>query len=160
MFTKNKLNRFTILILVIFIVSGISYSCSKSPKCWGNNKNEGIIQGSVRIDCEPLQGEQNYIIKDDSAYIQTFTDQITNQLSCTLPSIDFTTKSLLGLFATGGCEVKYIREVTSIDNESKYHYKVTVKSCGTCQKESYSYNWVTVPKIPEGWDVTFEIENK
>lgn len=155
------MKKFTILILAIFIVSGLSFSCSKSPKCWGKNKNKGIIENSVSIYCDPISGEENFAIQNDSAYYYTFNDSINEMISCSnLPAIDFSTQSLLGLWATGGCEVKYIREVTSIDNELKYHYKVTVKSCGTCQKEIYSYNWVTVPKIPEGWTVTLEVENK
>ena len=47
-----------------------------------------------------------------------------------------------------------------LDNELKYHYKVTVKSSGLCKVESINYNWVTVPKLPTGWSVTFEVNNK
>ena len=147
--------------LLIIIVAIISTSCSKSPKCWGNNKTKGIIESSILIDCEPLTGEENFVIQNDSAYFYTFNDSINEKISCNdLPAIDFSTQSLLGLYATGGCEVKYIREVTSFDNEKKYHYKVTVKSCGACMREVYSFNWITVPKIPEGFIVTFEKENK
>ncbi len=148
------------LLLTTILVIGIFISCSKSPKCWGEDKNKGIIENSIRVDCEPTTEQQEFIITDDSTFEQVFTNSLTGQLNCTLPVIDFNNKSLLGLFTTGSCEVKYIREVTRNESEENYHYKVVVKSCGTCKKEGYSFNWVTVPKIPQDWDVTFEIENK
>ncbi|MDY0103852.1 MAG: hypothetical protein RBS07_13035 [Lentimicrobium sp.] len=148
------------LLLTIILVLVFSFSCSKSPKCWGENQNKGIIEESIRIDCELTIKQQEFIIADDSTFEQVFTNSLSGQLNCTLPIIDFNNNSLLGLFTTGSCEVKYIREVTRNESEENYHYKVVVKSCGTCKKEGYAYNWVTVPKIPENWNVTFEIENK
>lgn len=156
-----KMKRIIFYSFLIFIYTGLSISCSKSPKCWGNNKNKGIIENDVKINCEPLTGNENFTIKNDSAYYYTFNDSTNEMISCSdLPAIDFSSHSLLGIYTTGFCEVKYIREVKSFENEKKYHYKVTVKSCGTCKKEAYSFNWVTVPKIPEGWTITFETENK
>lgn len=140
------------ILFTILIFTALFSACSKSPKCWGDNKNKGIINSSIRIDCAP-DGEQ-FIISDDSTYVNLFPS------SCNLPTIDFNTNSLLGLYAEGGCELKFIREVSQLDNEKKYHYKVTVKSCGFCKKLAYSYNWVTVPKLPSGWTVTFEINEK
>ncbi len=148
------------ILFVILIFTGLFSSCSKSPKCWGDDKNKGIINSSIRIDCEPTTFQENYIIKSDSAYQQAFTNTSTGQTNCILPFIDFNTQTLLGVRATGQCEIKVIREVTSLDNESKYHFKVTVKSCGLCKKMAYVDNWVTVPKLPSGWTVTFEIDEK
>lgn len=148
------------LISLFLLITGISYSCSKSPKCWGNNKNKGIIESSIQIHCEPVTEVGNFIIENDSTYQQLFTSSINGQLNCNLPPIDFNTYTLLGLFSDGQCEVKYIREVTRNDSEKNDHYKVIVKSCGTCMSNAYSFNWVTVPKLPEGWKVTFEVENK
>ena len=151
---------YTILLLITILVVGISFSCSKSPKCWGDDKNKGIIESSVRIDCEPISRQQEYIINDDSTFLQTFTDTITEQLNCTLPVIDFNNYSLLGFFADGQCEVKFIKEVSRQEQQEKYHYKLVVKSCGACKSYAYSYNWVSVPKIPDNWTVTFKkVEN-
>ena len=149
--------KFTITII---LVAGLCISCSKSPRCWGDDKNKGIIENSIRINCEPTIGQQEFVITNDSTFEQVFTNSITGQLNCTLPPIDFNTSSLLGLYAAGQCEIKFIREVKRHESEKKYHYKVEVISCGTCKSEGYSYNWVTVPKIPEGWMVTFEVKNK
>lgn len=147
-------------LILIILASGLFISCSKSPRCWGDNKNKGIIENSIRINCEPTIGQHEFIITNDSILRQVFSNSPSGQLNCTLPLIDFNSSSLLGLYASGQCEIKFIREVSHNEREKKYHYKVVVISCGTCKSEGYSYNWVTVPKIPEGWMVTFEIKNK
>lgn len=135
------------LVLALFIGS-----CSKSPKCWGKDKNEGDISESIKITCPPSSGDR-WVINNQSAYQQTF-DSI-----CVLPLIDFNNYTLLGLETTGDCETRYIREVIREDN-GETHYKVIVKSCGTCKKIAISYNWVTIPKIPDNATVTFEIVEK
>jgi ssDNA-binding Zn-finger/Zn-ribbon topoisomerase 1 len=146
----------TLVRLIFILIAGQFLSCSKNPKCWGDDKNKGIIKNSIDLDlkCNPKADQSEYIIIDDSTFIKTFDS------SCSLPNFDFNTESLLGLYADGGCEVKFIREVTRIDSEKKYHYKVTVKDCGNCKKLGYSYNWVAVPKLPSGWTVTFETKEK
>ena len=146
----------TIVRLIIILLVGQFHFCSKNPQCWGEDKNEGIINNSINIDiiCSPKADQSEFIILDHSSFIQTFDS------TCSLPNIDFNTESLLGLYTDGGCEVKFIRKVTRMDNENKYHYKVTVKDCGNCKKLGYSYNWVTVPKLPSAWTVTFETKKK
>ena len=151
---KNLKNSF--VGFVFLLVIGQFYSCSKNPKCWGDDKNKGIISKDIKLDlvCNPLTNQTEFIILDDVTFFQTFDS------TCTLPSIDFNKESLLGYYAEGGCEVKYIREVTFVESEKKYHYKVTIKDCGSCKKLQASYNWVTVPKLPNGWTVTFEMKKK
>ena len=150
---------FLIYIVLAFMV-GLSSSCSNSPKCWGGSINKGIIESSVVIACEPVSSILTLIIDNDSIYQETFFNLQSGQFNCTLPVIDFEEHTLLGQFASGQCETKYIREVSQIDEDKRYHYKVIVRSCGTCKKEGYSYNWVTVPKLPAGWTVTFENETE
>ena len=144
-------------LFIIFIFAGLLGSCSKSPKCWGDNKNEGIINGFLRIDYSPTVQQEHYVITSDSVYQQTFGVVAAGG---ELPYIDFSKQTLLGARATGQCKVKVIREVSSISKENKYHYKIKVKSCGLCKKMAYIDNWVTVPKLPNGWTVTFEIQEK
>jgi hypothetical protein len=140
----------TIVSVIIILLTALFFSCSKNPKCWGNDKNEGIINTSIDIKCAPKADQPEFVILDNSSFIQSFDS------TCPLPNIDFSTESLLGLYADGECEVKFIREVTRVESEKKYHYKVNVKDCGYCKKLGYSYNWITVPKLPSGWTVTFE----
>jgi len=139
-------------LVAIFALVILITSCGKSPKCWGKDKNEGDISESVKITCPPMIGDR-WVINNQNTYQQTFDS------GCALPTIDFNNYTLLGLEATGGCEAKYIREVEREDDGTT-HYKVTVKSCGTCKKLSVSYNWVTIPKIPDNATVTFEVVKK
>jgi hypothetical protein len=148
------------ILFTIFLFTGLFSSCSKSPECWGDNKNKGIINNSIRIDCSPTTKHENYVITSDSAYQQTFLNIATGQANCQLPPIDFSKETLLGVSATGQCEIKVIRKVASIDKDKKYHYTVKVRSCGLCKKMAYIDNWVTVPKLPNGWTVTFEVDDK
>ncbi len=148
------------ILLTILLFNVFFYSCSKSPKCSGEDSNKGIINSSIQINCIPTTYQDNFTITTDSAYHKIFSNTLTGQPICNLPKIDFNTYSLLGLRGSGQCEVKFIREVTRIASEMKYNYKLTVQSCGLCKKESYSDNWVTVPKVPSGWIVTYEIDEK
>jgi ssDNA-binding Zn-finger/Zn-ribbon topoisomerase 1 len=146
----------TLVRLIFILIAGQFLSCSKNPRCWGEDKNKGIIKNSINSDikCLPKTKQTEFIILDDSSFVKTFGS------ACSLPNVDFNSESLLGLYAEGGCKVKFIRKVIRKDSEKKYHYKVTVKDCGYCKSLIYSYNLVTVPKLPSGWTVTFETKTK
>lgn len=143
--------------LWLLLVAGLVGGCSKSPRCAGDDENAGIIFSSIQIGCAPPTLLENYVIASDSAYQQTFTDTSNGQPRCTLPPIDFNTYTLLGARASGQCKIKVLREVTSVEAQREYAYKITVKSCGLCKKLAYNDNWVLVPKLPSGWAVAFEI---
>ncbi len=143
-----------VLRIAVLLAVLVATSCSKSPKCWGDDVIKGIIVEQVSIRCFPVSSETRFIINSDSVFEKVF------DASCVLPSVDFSKCTLLGLYAEGQCNVKYIREVSESGAEKKYHYKVIVKSCGTCKSMAQSYNWVTTPKLPPDWDVSFEVENK
>ncbi|MFH1297041.1 MAG: hypothetical protein ABIJ04_07190 [Bacteroidota bacterium] len=147
---------YSLLFVITLLYLGLASNCSKDPKCSGEDKNLGIINSSILIACEPRISKQSFIIDNDSIFQQTFSDPLTGQLQCALPTIDFNSFTVLGLYADGQCEVKFIREVIQLQNENQYYYKVIVKECGACKKLDCSYNWVAVPKLPNGWSVIFE----
>lgn len=146
-------------IIVYLIIAGSFFTCSKSPKCWGDNKNKGIINENLPIGF-PYKKENNYIVNSDSAYTELFTDSNGELVVNDLPPIDFSKTTLLGLKVIGQCNVKLISEVTQNEGNKTYLYKTIVKSCGTCKKALSKVNWVSVPKLPNGWDVTFELVEK
>ena len=140
------------LLLIVLLPS-----CYKEPTCKNENQHTGIILNWPRIPCvltppPNFTGSINeFIINDDTAFKQFFS------AGCELPVIDFKTQTLLGFDAgTRGCTVKFIREVLKIESENRYHYKVISEGCGTCRDMAWSYHWVLVPKLPDGWTVTFE----
>ncbi len=143
-----------LLKLSLLIVGLMLASCSKSPKCWGDDVNKGIIAELVTIHCFPVSSETQFSIDSDSSYTTVFDS------ACELPSIDFSRYTLLGVYTEGQCKTRYIREVEKQESKKDYHYKVEVKNCGTCKKMSVSYNWVLVPKVPSGWLVNYEVVNE
>lgn len=136
--------------IVLTALSLSLYSCSRSPRCWGEDKNKGLILSSLDISCTPDWNDKEFRIDSDSALKRYF-----NQ-GCQIPSIDFNTQTLLGFYATGGCEIKFIREVKK--NGNTYTYSIKVNECGTCKKLVYSYNWVIVPKIAASDQVTYQLK--
>ena len=147
------------LCLSAVLLAGLLLSCSRSPRCWGDDKNKGIIVSDVAIACEPETKSANYIINDLATLQQLFPDSSFGS-PCNTPAIDFTQHTLLGVYTKGQCSTKTIREVEKIGDEKKYNYRVTMRSCGKCKALVYSYNWVTVPRLPGGWAVTFEAREK
>lgn len=157
----QKMNNMKTLHQLLIIVTILNFiSCSKSPKCWGDDKNKGIIINSVDISCLPSTEENQILIMDDSTYQSTFQDLLTGEIGCELPAIDFSTESLLGFYGSGNCNIKFKREVTRDENSSQYIYKLTVIDCGLCKSLGFAYNWITVPALPNGWTVTYELEEK
>ena len=143
-----------IVICLAFCVPLLT-NCGKSPDCWGEDKNSGIIEQSIDITCPYINSAERIVITSDSVYRKYF-----DTLYCKLPTIDFNASSLLGLTARGGCTMKVKRAVTINAETREFVYKVLAKDCGVCRKSVINYNWVLVPKIPEEWTVKFELEEK
>ena len=148
-------------LATMFLVTILS-TCSKSPLCWGDDKNRGIIVSEVKIDqlwcIDPFMlPEQQYVIDDNETYYNLITDTVDCD-SSDLPEIDFINYTLLGQYATGGCEVKFIRKVSDNEKDREYLYSITVRECGLCNKERFDMNWVLVPKLPDNYTVEFSIK--
>jgi hypothetical protein len=138
---------FSFLALLVF------NGCIGGPRCIGDDKQLGAINSQPLISCQPSAGEE-FVIAHDSIYRKLFP-------GCQLPHIDFSSETLIGLYTTStGCDNKVKREVR-VDNEHKeYLYTVTITECGLCKPLYMDYNWVTVPRLPEGWVVRFERKKK
>lgn len=142
-----------VFILILFT------TCIKGPRCWGENKNKGIIKSEVTDIPFPsdIIGSSigaKYIISSEIEFKKLF-DSIDYSK---LPTIDFNSFTLLGKYETGGCYTKVIREVTDIPKEKKYLYKIKIRNCGACKRGSVLFNFVLVPKLPSDYTVTFEVD--
>ena len=138
-------------------------SCSKSPLCWGDDKNKGLIASTVNINqlncgSQDQVDEKQYVIDSDEEYYGLISNYIYCD-SSDLPEVDFVKYTLLGQYATGGCEVKFIREVIDNPDSKEYIYSIKVRDCGSCQSLRFDMNWVLVPKLPEYYNVRFEINH-
>ena len=154
-----KVNIRVVIIISILFLGG----CSKSPLCWGDNKNKGLIVSDVIINqpgcCDhDTVTENKHIINSEEEYYNLF-DDIMYCDSSDLPQVDFKKYTMLGQYASGGCEVKFIREVTNDEKTHEYLYTITVRDCGACQVHVSSMNWVLVPKLPENYTVRFELNH-
>ncbi len=138
---------------LIFIL--LLNACGKSPFCWGEDKNEGIIEQSIDLFCVSFGNDQP-VIDSDSAYAAI----LSPDPQCKAPEIDFAKYTLLGQYVTGGCTMKLKRDVTVDEGQQQYVYQVTARDCGRCKKLVTAFNWVLVPKLPAGWTVRFELEEK
>lgn len=154
------------LVLTIIVGLSILESCKKEDACEQirvMEQNNGIIETSVDIVCSPISDNgvviQELIINDDSTYQQLFKNiPITNSLNCKQPTIDFSVLTLLGYRTfSGGCNHHVERDLFRDESNKRYNYVVRIRSCGTCNGLLYAtHNWVTVPKLPQGWTVSFE----
>lgn len=75
-------------------------------------------------------------------------------------AVDYTSYSVLGIKASGNCDVQFQRNVQFNDTDSIVNYTVVVNQQGGCEKLETSSNWVLVPQVPNGYDVEFEVVTK
>jgi hypothetical protein len=135
----------------------IIISCGKDKLCNQVDNFSGIIVQQLDILASPKAGDvgdNNYVIVSDSLYQKAFSGSIS------IPTIDFNSYSLLGQYGSGSCKISYQKNVESDSINHTYHYKLTIHECWTFTKKlCFDDNWALVPKIPNGWTVTFENEN-
>jgi hypothetical protein len=145
-------------IIIILIV--IVYGCCKSDKF---TENSGSIIADFQYDysCIRPSLSKNVIIKDSSSYHLAFRidSSFNNFERChllKLPDIDFTKYSILGNYKDGGCDAVFKRNVRIDTNTKAITYSISVKDCGMCKVETFNYNFVIIPKIPNDYVVEFK----
>jgi len=144
----------TILLSFIFVLFS---SCRKD--CPRDSFSKGIIiqEISFGLCIPPNLPQTEYIIDNDTVYQQLLSNSVCS--GYTLPAIDFAQYTLLGKFATGQCKVEFHRQVTKDDAAKTYNFTIYVCDRGICKKEAISMNWVIVPKLPQGYTVTFTVKD-
>ncbi|MBN1646145.1 hypothetical protein JW868_03860 [Candidatus Woesearchaeota archaeon] len=116
---------------------------------------------SLNAGCfiDPALQEKEFIVTSDAEYADFKNFVLANNQLCTevqFPIIDFNTRMLLGKYAEGGgCTVYFDREVYIED--SKLIYDIKTQEIGACKKLGTSMNFITVPKLPAGYDVYIEV---
>jgi hypothetical protein len=142
-------------LLLIFAVgsSFLFHSCDEY-----RNFTPLVTFDFVIDNCHRELIDGRFIIATDSLYqevMETFEVDDTCT-STSLPSIDFTTYSLLGYYKCGsGCETNFNRKLYLDEENKKYIYDVEVESVGGCEPWVCRMNWVLVPALPDGYFVEF-----
>ena len=167
------------IIVIIAICFSLNSSCSKSPECWGSDKNKGLIEKNYTWSDYPafiqhyVQQNDHLIIIDttellnilDSTYYNQYDssdlwytdyDIEKHELIAFYRDIDFKKHSLLGFWAVGKCEADFIREVEKNEAEKKYIYSIKVKECGWCMAARIDPNVVLIPRIEDDYSIVFE----
>lgn len=140
-------------IIMISTLVMVSFSCNKDEEaCEAIIENSGIIVSSVSVNsCDEPFYDQAFLITND----EELDEALASNSNCSKPEIDFSQNELLGMYAFTANTGSYYREVVRDTANSQYIYTVTVTNCGNCNCLSQNMNWVTVPKLPEEWDVKF-----
>ncbi len=104
--------------------------------------------------------DNQYIIKTQAEFdeLAILNNNTAGCEQATPTPIDFSTYTLLGLYADGACEVIFNRNLEKDDQNNVYIYKVSKVECGACERLEYSMNWVLVRKLQEGYTVQFVVE--
>ena len=149
------------LLIIFFMLSSIS--CIQDKKCDlpAQIIGSGEIVSNALVDQPLINWEISkfeHVIQTDSQNV--FNLKVSFDNGATYGTINFNQYTLLGKYASGGCQVVYEREVSKIDVAKKCFYKIKVHQCGTCEKYSESMNWVLVSKIPKDYSVSFIVEKK
>lgn len=143
---------------LLTIVSVTFFACNRKCKLPEQKIGTREIIPFARV-LDPLQNldekEKQYVIQSDSANI--FQLQVSFDDIETVEEIDFSNYTLLGLTASGTCNAIFKRDVSRNNATKKVIYSIEVMECGTCKKLKLSYNWVLVPKIPNDYEVLFEV---
>ncbi len=128
---------------------------------------QGIITRKINDGCYPSLNfpdnlEKRWVITRKSSWDSAWTDYEDKYTqSCDTPVVDFNTESVLVFYHGNGHGIKNVRSVTKDDGKKNIHYKITDYDCNkkraVTKEYIVSYNMVVIPKIPDGYSVTFEI---
>ena len=117
------------------------------------------------FDLQCLGFQYEMVIRNESEYqsaINTSTDLYPNPfLLCIdykFPKIDFDQNTLLGhQVVTAGCSADFTRSIRQLDLDAMVIYEIKYSSSGSCDKAISNNNFVLIPKIPENYEVRFEV---
>ena len=147
-------------ILILIIAFGLS-ACFKSTTKSGDNLK--IAYEDIEIKCaENLDAD--YIInnKDDYQNLLMERSQNSDCTSYTLPTIDFTKNTLLGMNAiVGGCSAKQGEHYITRNNANDtIVFNLDVSKKGLCKKAFNFRVWSLVPKVKDITKIKFKINRK
>ncbi len=116
-------------------------------------------QGSLA--CISIANANKEFIVTTEAEYQNLINYRSPFSKCTnfvLPPIDFSQKTLLGKYASGGCSVYFAKKVYKNDSNKKIIYVIDVIEQGACESMIFSSNWILIPKIPSDYTVEFQVK--
>jgi hypothetical protein len=148
---------------IIFILTGIILllACNPDKKCKLPQQiiGTGEIVTNALVNQPLIQGDMSqkeHVIRSDSENMYHL--QVSFDNGNTYTDIDFNQYTLLGKYASGACRVIFERNVSKNLEQKQIVYIISVLQCGICKTNWESMNWVLVPKIPDNYEVVFEVK--
>ena len=157
-------------IFSIFLLLSLSTACENpvlpSQEC---DEDQGILvsleagpnESSGSCYWDSFSDSETFVVRTQAQY-----DSLALRISgtnCTLggfTSVDFSQYSVLSMELAGsGCETKFCLKVEDDDKLNQYRFIGKVIEIGGCEPWRQERFWAVVPKLPEGFTVSFEIED-
>ena len=124
---------------------------------------EGVESWVIKEDCFNLPVSE-LVIQDSSSLAEQLIAHRKNVNGCRAympPFVDFGQHTLLGLKTeVEACTVSFAKVVFADTKNNTYHYQVTATSTKNSECDLailVNMNWVVVPKLPDNFDVSFEV---
>lgn len=141
-------------VLILFI-SG----CDK-VKDMININDQCEFKENILTSCfQNMADYEEILIESEEEYL-LFQDSIRRSISnidcdtASLEGIDFNHYTLLGKFTNGGgCNVYYNRNIFKDEVNEKIIYTIKVYYEGACLMYLMNWNWVLIPKVPNGYEL-------
>lgn len=138
------------LLIITFLTS-----CNNCPII--PNNTESFQDVSLGVCLASGLPENEYIINSESEF-----KKLQNNGNCSTQqtNIDFSSKTLLGKFTSGKCQLTIKKSVVVDKTNKTYTYYLGVCEEGLCKSLAVNMNWITVNKIETGYSVKFVVENR
>ncbi len=161
---KTFLRTLLFTSLAAYFFLEIAYAQSNQPV--EGQKIAGRLLESLEIDlkgCIQTIFKKEFVIRTREEFISSIRSDASRDFCLNnLEKIDFETHSLLGIDINSGycrrpAELDF--EVEKIESEKIYRLKISYADPrgSVCRALSQYDLWVLVPKIPDGFEVKFEI---
>lgn len=139
-------------------ITGKSVSLDKARA-----SDDGAVSDNNILHCfyDESIGFDEMVVRDNLAY-RKLGEAIKAKGICDaddLPPVDFSKNSLIGKYVSGGgCDVNFDRQVYDNAETNTIIYHIKAEFTGECAMFIYSWNWMLIPKIDDGYSVKFSID--
>jgi hypothetical protein len=115
-------------------------------------------------NCIPIYGEKSFVIKTEAEFLETVRNDASRKYCLeNLEKIDFDKNSLFGInLNTGYCRTPLGLEYRTERNKKEKFYALNItytdpQGAGCRALSSYDL-WVLVPKLPDDYEVKFNVQ--
>jgi len=126
-----------------------------------DNFDPSLSLGCIDTFFRTENSEKEFTINNNKEYRSLITYKSSSPFckDLVLPTIDFSQKTLLGKYASGGgCTIDFMKKLYKDDTERKALYIIDVIEKGACNKLEFSMNWILSPKIPSDYLIQFQVK--